>query len=155
MKHILGRHTAVAVGKLVASVLREFLGENITPFAGVLDGGDIASVSETANLLNCKIEERRCICHILNNAVKKLILTFFGDSTYVLDWRTFVSHINFSNSFKELWDETCLKMYNKKVTLQKDCPTRWSSTVVMFEKALSVRNAVDIMKIESPYEHEV
>jgi hypothetical protein len=36
------------IGQLVANCLVHCLGENITPFSGVTDGGEIASVVETA-----------------------------------------------------------------------------------------------------------
>jgi hypothetical protein len=48
LAHIVGRHTALHVGQCVGQQLKQFLGDGITPFAGVIDGGDVSSVPKTA-----------------------------------------------------------------------------------------------------------
>jgi hypothetical protein len=47
MPLIKGKHTAENVGKLIAQSLAPFLGSGVTPFSGVIDGGDISSVKFT------------------------------------------------------------------------------------------------------------
>jgi hypothetical protein len=152
-KQIIGPHTADAVGSLCADVLKDFLGDGVTPFSGVFDGGDIKSVDYTADTLQCTIEKRRCVCHILNNAIKKIILEFFGHKKHIEDWRCFVSRINFSNGCKESWDTICKVTYGKTITLCKDSATRWSSTVVMLRSALQVKKAVVVMRATDKKNH--
>ena len=48
MPQIKERHTAENVGTLIGKTLEPFLGNCITPYTGVLDGGDISSVPFTA-----------------------------------------------------------------------------------------------------------
>lgn len=156
MTHIKGSHTAQNVGELIAQCLRPFFGNGVTPFSGVLDGGDIASVRYTAQYyhsyclskffraLQCQIEDRRCLCHLLNNMIKKIIEKPL-DGNYLKEWRSFVGHIHSSNPFKELWDKCCNLVYQSKKPLQPDCPTRFTSTVTMLQQAVTVKEAVEEM----------
>lgn len=52
-------------------------GEGKKPFAGVIDGGDIASVGFTAEKLECEIKDNTCICHLLNNLIKRILQDYF------------------------------------------------------------------------------
>jgi hypothetical protein len=144
LRHVRGRHTKEAIGQLVAECVKPYLGPGVFPFGGVLDGGDVTSISERAKALSCEIHGHTCICHILNNAMRH-VLGKHLESNYLRKWRKFTKRINHSNPFKELWDECCLQCYNKKVTLQKDTKTRWASTVLMLQKAISVQEAVERM----------
>lgn len=110
-RKVIGDHTAESIGAICANILQEFLGTN--PFSGVADGGEIDSVSVTVQLLNCVIEERRCVCHLLNNAVKDLICNNFSNNSWIDDLRRFIGHINHSNPFKEAWDSACLEYLEK------------------------------------------
>jgi hypothetical protein len=92
--------------------------------------------------LECVIEDRRCLCHMLNNCIKDIIQRNLKDN-YIADWKRFVSQIHQSNPFKELWDEICMTEYQKKVKLHQDCPTRFSSTVNMLREATLVSSAVE------------
>jgi hypothetical protein len=49
-------------------------------FAGVIDGGDIASVKFTAAKLGVELKDNTCICHQLNNLVKKIIEDYFEEA---------------------------------------------------------------------------
>jgi len=141
---IIGRHTAVAVGSVIADVLQFYLGEGCTPFAGVIDGGDIACVKETAKKLNCEIHDETCICHQLNNIIKKMLNDYF-EKYYLQCWRTFVKRLHQSKPFEDLWVQCCQVHNGKEVVLQSDSPTRWSSTVSMLGKATTVKLAVERM----------
>jgi hypothetical protein len=55
-------------------------GEGAELFAGVIDGGDIASVKFTAAKLGIELKDNTCICHQLNNLVKKIIEDFFEEA---------------------------------------------------------------------------
>jgi hypothetical protein len=145
-KQIIGSHTAEAVGGICAAVLQDFLADDVNPFSGVFDGGDVSSVQTTAEVLECHIEARRCVCHLLNNAIKKVINEHLGSKQHIEDWRCFVSRINFSNPCKETWDDICKATFGKTITLSKDCPTRWSSTITMLQSALQVKRAVQAMR---------
>jgi len=79
-KHVIGSHTAKNIGRLVGECLQECLGKGISPFAGVTDGGEIASVNETAQFLECEIQDRTCICHQLNNIIKKMLSDYFEET---------------------------------------------------------------------------
>jgi hypothetical protein len=121
-----------------------FLGEGCFPFAGVVDGGDIASVKFTGQKLNCSIKDQTCICHQMNNIIKKLLTDYF-EEIYLNDWRAFVKRIRQSNPFSETWDFNCEQCYSEKRILQVDTPTRWSSTIMMLQKATTVKAAVERM----------
>jgi hypothetical protein len=54
-------------------------GDGIEIFAGVIDGGDIASIAYTAKKLNLKIKENTCICHQLNNIIKRILQDYFEE----------------------------------------------------------------------------
>ena len=144
LRHIKGRHTKVAVGNLIADCLKPFLGDKITPFGAVLDGGDVASIKETEKALSCTILGHTCICHLLNNAIKRVLDDHLG-SNYLRQWRKFVKRVNRSNPLKELWEDCCIRCYEKEKGLQKDTRTRWSSSVVMLQQATKVQQAVEMM----------
>jgi hypothetical protein len=132
-----------------------YLGPTYKPYAGVIDGGDIASVKYTAAALNADIKDQTCICHRLNNLIKRIIGDYF-ESIYLEEWRLFIKRIRQSKPFEELWNECTLQLFGREVVLQQDTPTRWSSTVLMLKKAFSVRLAVERMRIcTTGTEHEV
>lgn len=144
-KQIVGPHTAEAVGSFVADILKPFLGKGFLflirvnfvapdsfPFAGVVDGGDIASVKFTAQRLNCVIKDNTCICHKLNNLIKRMLGDYF-EEIYLNEWRVFVQRTNQSNPFKEAWEKCCLLQYDKKIILQKDTPTRYGYSDIKFD----------------------
>ena len=85
LRHILGQHTKQAVGKLIAECLQPYLGEGVFPFGGVIDGGDIASIGETAISLQCSIHGHTCICHILNNAIRRIFEKYL-ENNYLQKW---------------------------------------------------------------------
>jgi hypothetical protein len=97
----------------------------------VTDGGEQASVKSTKEFLPKKhlymlhIEERLCLCHQLNNAIKRMIQDFFG-TVYLTEWRHFISQINYSNPFNELFLKYKKEVFgeNDKNKLQKDTETR-------------------------------
>jgi 5'-deoxynucleotidase YfbR-like HD superfamily hydrolase len=108
-----------------------------------VDGGDIQSVKFTSKKLNCvtPIKDNTCICHRLNNIIKMMVGDYLEEH-YLNDWRTFIKRIHKSNPFSEEWDRCCNLLYNEKKSLQIDTPTRWSSTVRMLQKSISVKDAV-------------
>jgi hypothetical protein len=112
--------------------------------AGVIDGGDIASVKFTANYLGCEIRDQTCICHKLNNIIKRILEDYFL-KTYLIDLRTFIKRIRQSKPFEDLWDQCCKQFYEKTISLPKDTPTRWSSTINMLKKATEVKLAIERM----------
>jgi hypothetical protein len=127
----LGPHKKEIIGKMVASIISPFLGPNSKVHSGVTDGGEITSIKHTANAIprsqqvRGSIQERLCLCHRLNNAIKQLLQDYFGE-TYLVQWRSFISRINSSNPFNELF-EFCKKKElgeNCKTKLQRDCDTR-------------------------------
>lgn len=134
-----GRHTKDRIGELVASIISPFLGPNTKIHSGVTDGGEITSVKFTMTSLkvteiyNDYLEERLCICHQLNNAIKRC-LTLYTEP-FLESWRTFVSMINYSNPFYEFFVE-CKKVMmpnsRAKERLQKDCETRYGSFLPWF-----------------------
>lgn len=101
-----------------------FEGKDCFPFAGVVDGGDIASVKFTGKELGCDIKDNTCICHRLNNLIKRMLGDYF-EKIYLEDWRGFIKRTNFSHPFREAWDKCCLLSYDNKIILQKDTPTRY------------------------------
>lgn len=159
---ITGPHTAEAVGHLIANKLSPFLGmltysrcmyfydlsigEECKPFAGVIDGGDIASVKYTAEKLGCVIKDATCICHKINNLIKRILGDYFEEA-YLLEWRVFIKRLRKSHPFLEMWIQCCHQYFGKEIVLQTDTPTRWSSTVTMLAKAVSVKEAVERMRI--------
>lgn len=110
----------------------------------MIDGGDIASVKYTAQALECDIKDKTCICHLLNNIIKRMLNDYF-EIDYLIPWRSFVSRIRKSKPFEELWTECCTIILGEQIILQLDTPTRWSSTVLMLQKAFKVRYAVERM----------
>jgi hypothetical protein len=132
---------------LFHSTETKFSGD-VRPFAGVIDGGDISCVKETAKILDCDIKDRTCICHMLNNIIRRMLDDYFEDN-FLAKWRPFVSRLRQSKPFEELWNECCRVSLGKEVILQPDTPTRWSSTVSMLSKAVEVRLAVERMVIVS------
>jgi hypothetical protein len=82
-------------------------GDNI-PFAGVVDGGDIASVRFTAQAMNGQIRDQTCICHQLNNAIKRILTDYF-DELVLNEWRRFIKRIHQSNPLLELWGQCCVQ----------------------------------------------
>ena len=122
------------------------VGDTYKPYAGVIDGGDIASVKFTATALNAEIKDQTCICHRLNNIIKRIIEDYF-ENVYLIEWRAFIKRIKQSKPFDELWLQCTTQLYDKEIMLQQDTPTRWSSTVMMLHKAFSVRLAVERMHI--------
>jgi hypothetical protein len=122
------------------------LGPSFKPYAGVIDGGDVTSVKYTAAALDAVIKDQTCICHQLNNLIKRIIGDYF-ETIYLVEWRLFIKRIRQSKPFEDLWIESTTQLYGKPITLQKDTPTRWSSTVMMLKKAFSVRLAVERMLI--------
>lgn len=58
----------------------------------------------------------------------------------------FCGPIKSINPYKEEWDRACLKVLRKKTKLQKDCETRWSSTVAMIQKAVVVQKCLPKMR---------
>lgn len=121
----------------------------------MIDGGDVHSVKFTAAKLNTVIKDKTCVCHQMNNMVKRMVEDYL-EQDYLKDWRSFVSRIRRSKPFEDIWDENCMQKYGKKIILQLDTPTRWSSTVLMIQKAFSCKLAVERMynTIESD-EHKV
>ncbi len=116
---------------MVAEIITPFLGPLSQLHSGVTDGGEITSVKHTeaalpkSNKYLNTIEERLCLCHRLNNAIKRTLNDYFGRN-YLSEWRAFVTHINFSNPFNELFEECKKKELGEKckIKLQKDCETR-------------------------------
>src|SRR5690349_14599745 len=103
----IGDHKKATIGKLVAEIIRPFLGPRSKVHSGVTDGGEITSIKHTAaslpkeNKYMATVKERLCLCHQLNNAIKGTLQSYFG-TTYIQTWRAFITRINFSNPFNEL-----------------------------------------------------
>jgi hypothetical protein len=120
-KHVIGDHKKDTIGKLVGKLIAPFLGPQSVVVAGVTDGGEITSIKHTGDSFKLlylgKLRERLCLCHRLNNAIKGLLKDYFGD-TYLTQWRSFISRINASNPFKELFEEC------KLTVLGIDCRTK-------------------------------
>ena len=56
-------------------------GEDSELFSGVIDGGDIASVKFTGLKLGLPLlKDKTCICHLLNNLIKKIIQDYFEEA---------------------------------------------------------------------------
>lgn len=92
-----------------------------------MDGGDIASVKFTEKYLGCPpIRDNTCVCHKLNNCIKRIIGDYF-EKEYLEDWRNFIKRTNKSHPFREAWEKCCLLHYGEKVALQIDTPTRYIS----------------------------
>jgi hypothetical protein len=89
----------------------------------VVDGGDIGSVKFVAAELKREVKDNTCVCHMLNNLIKRCV-TDYLDDVYLAEWRTFIKHLNQSQPFREAWDRVCQLHYNEKKVLQKDTPTR-------------------------------
>ena len=137
------------------SVYSNAKGPSVKPYAGVIDGGDIASVRYTAAALTAEIKDQTCICHQLNNLIKRIIGDYF-EEIYLVEWRAFIKRIKQSKPFEDLWNECTTQLLGKLIMLQKDTPTRWSSTVMMLKKAFLVRLAVERMRIVTAgSEHQV
>lgn len=128
----LGDHKKSTIGKLVAEIIAPFLGPRSKVHSGVTDGGEITSVKFTAQNLPTqkqymkRIQERLCLCHRLNNAIKDILKAYF-ETPYLITWRAFISRINYSNPFNELFEECKKKQLGENCVtrLQKDCETRY------------------------------
>jgi len=114
------------------------------PHSGVIDGGDIASVKYTAMKLGGEIHDQTCICHKLNNIIKRMLTDYF-ESDYLTEWRAFIKRMRQSNPFRELWINCCKQYNGNEIILQQDTETRWSSTISMMAKALTVIEATERM----------
>lgn len=77
----------------------------------------------TAAALGVQISDNTCICHKLNNLVKKMLSDYFED-VCLTDWRNFIKRLNKSHPFREAWDRCCLLTFEEKIILQLDTPTR-------------------------------
>jgi hypothetical protein len=128
----LGNHKKDRIGALVADIISPFLGPNTKVHSGVTDGGEITSVKFTraqmtnSQTYNNQLEERLCICHQLNNSIKYVLDRFFHEVLRI--WRAFISQLNYSNPFFELFLEckkTVLPNSRSTERLQKDCETRY------------------------------
>jgi hypothetical protein len=64
-------------------------------------------------------------------------------SSYLAEWRILIKKINKSNPLRELWQQCCVHVMAKEVELQIDTPTRWSSTVSMLAKAITVQEVIE------------
>ncbi len=134
-----------------------------------MDGGDISCVEFTSEKLNHTIRDKTCICHLLNNVIKRILGDFFEEH-YLIDWRRFIKRIQQSNPMAELWTQCCiqyvlflsltflnnniLRVLGKEIILQRDTETRWSSTVAMLAKANSVKLAVERLYNLTNLEHK-
>jgi hypothetical protein len=157
--HLKGSHNKDRKGALVKEKIIPFLGPNTKIHSGITDGGEIASVAFTDNSLPIsnkflgKIESRLCICHQLNNIIKK-ILKLHLETYYIIPWRNFICHLNHSNPFFEFFCECRSQFFgpNCRERLQRDCETRWTSTLVMLAKAEKFKDVVIFMFIKSSNE---
>jgi hypothetical protein len=72
-------------------------------------------------------------------------------------WRSFITHLNFSDPFNRLFEECKATIFkdekyktltteNKRIRPQKDSETRWSSTATMLRKALKFKDVVALMR---------
>jgi hypothetical protein len=78
------------------------------------------------------------------------------EEVYLVEWRAFIKRIKQSKPLEDLWNECTTQLFGKLIMLQKDTPTRWSSTVMMLKKAFFVRLAVERMRIVTAgTEHQV
>lgn len=93
--------------------------ERVVPFAGVVDGGDISSVRYTSVALNTQIKDNTCVCHKLNNLIKRIVGDYFGEH-YLEPWRLFIKRTNKSHPFREAWFRCCEITYGEPVILQID-----------------------------------
>lgn len=112
-----------------------------------MDGGDISCVKFVATKLGCVIKDQTCVCHLLNGVIKRCV-TDFCEDIYLIEWRSFIKRIRQSHPFAEAWEDCCKFCYKKKIVLQKDTETRWSSTVAMIMKACEVKEAVLSMSLK-------
>ncbi len=129
--HVQGSHKKDIIGNIIHAKIAPFLGQNTKIHSGITDGGELASVKHTdesfpkSQKYLQKIEARHCICHILNNAVKRILNSYFKD--YLVEWRAFIGHINHSNPFNELFNQCKKKVFGEKdkQKIQRDCETRY------------------------------
>jgi len=154
-----GSHTKDRISAIVADKIVPFLGPQTKIHSGVTDGGEISSVRFTSDALpdsrklSGKIENRLCVCHQLNNAVKRFLKDNL-EVSYLLPWRSFIAHLNYSNPFFEFFSVCRSKILGEdnKERLQRDCETRWSSTLKMLAKAEKFKEVVLYMSAKSPAE---
>ena len=156
---IIGPHTNIAVGTLIAETIRPFLGAISSlfvklltrsgpgrkPFGAVIDGGDIGCAKYVGEAFECEkdwFKDETCVCHQVNNAVKHVLSQPEITDVFLVPWRKFVKRLRKSHPFAELWEKSCLEVLKKEVILQPDTPTRWSSAVAMMTKAVSVKEVV-------------
>jgi hypothetical protein len=136
----LGDHKKNHIGEIVAEKIRPFLGVNVRLHSAVTDGGEFASIKHTAEALPTEnkfmgnLEGHLCVCHQLNNAIKSTLTHYLGRS-YLPQWREFISRLNYSNNFRELFLDCKRREFpnsEKKTVLQKDCDTRYSFLYYLF-----------------------
>jgi hypothetical protein len=85
----------------------------------------------------------------------KAIFKDYLENDYLVPWRSFIRIIKQSNPVKIAWDSCCVDTFKQVIVLQKDCQTRWSSTIYMIEKCVSVKDAVLKMISKAPQTHKV
>jgi len=154
--HVKGPHSKDLIGYLIKDKIIPFLGTHTKIHSGVTDGGEIASVVHTANSFPDthkflkKVESRLCICHQLNNIIKKFLKNYL-ETYYIVPWRNFIAHLNHSNPFYELFCECRTHFFTaaNKEKLQRDSETRWSSTLMMLAKAEKFKEVVIYMFVKS------
>ena len=71
----------------------------------------------------------------------KRILNKPLEGNYLSAWRTFVKKLNQSDPLRREWDKICESEYGNTIALQRDCETRFTSSVVMLSQAVQVQNA--------------
>lgn len=77
----------------------------------------------TSVALNTQIKDNTCVCHKLNNLIKRIVGDYFGEH-YLEPWRLFIKRTNKSHPFREAWFRCCEITYGEPVILQIDTPTR-------------------------------
>jgi len=82
-------------------------------------------------------------------------LTDYFEGTFLCSWREFISTLRKSDPFNRVWREITLAQFGKTVLLQKDCPTRWWSTISMLAKAVKVKDCVLLMVAKAPEKQRV
>jgi hypothetical protein len=80
-------------------------------------------VRYTSVALNTQIKDNTCVCHKLNNLIKRIVGDYFGEH-YLEPWRLFIKRTNKSHPFREAWFRCCEITYGEPVILQIDTPTR-------------------------------
>lgn len=97
--------------------------------------------------------------------IKRLLQDYFGQN-YLLVWRSFITHLNFSDPFNRLFEDCKATIFkdnnkktltteNKRIRPQKDTETRWSSTATMLIKALKFQDVVALMRSRCKDENQL